>query len=225
MKSRLLGAVAALAIVAGVSLSANAKTLVYCSEGSPEGFNPQLYTAGTTFDASSKTLFNRLVEFERGTTNVMPGLAESWDVSDDGLVYTFHLRQGVKFAPNSSFTPTRDFNHVSDTVAAFLVTGNANGLSFGRAYNAGTGVAVSIAAMIDLVRAATGTNKPIAQSQERFRPEKSEVRALLADSRARQAATDWKPKVDLKTGIGGTVTWWRKRLAAGHVRAGAQYMV
>ena len=118
MKSRLLGAVAAFAIVAGVSLSANAKTLVYCSEGSPEGFNPQLYTAGTTFDASSKPLFNRLVEFERGTTTVIPGLAESWDISDDGLVYTFHLRQGVKFAPNASFTPTRDFN-ADDVIFSF----------------------------------------------------------------------------------------------------------
>ncbi|MBL8259472.1 MAG: ABC transporter substrate-binding protein, partial [Candidatus Competibacteraceae bacterium] len=40
-----------------------AKTLVFCSEGSPEGFNPQLYTAGTTFDASSQAVYNRLVEF------------------------------------------------------------------------------------------------------------------------------------------------------------------
>ena len=122
-------------------------------------------------------------------------------------------------------TPTRDFNHVSDTVAAFLALGNANRLAYGRAYNSGTGAAVSIAAMIDLVRAATGANKPIAQSQERFRPEKSEVRALLADSRALQGATDWKPKIDLKTGIVGTVAWWRKRLSAGQVRAGAHYIV
>ncbi|MEX2200172.1 MAG: ABC transporter substrate-binding protein, partial [Dongiaceae bacterium] len=118
MKSRLLGAMAVVAIAASVSLSASAKTLVYCSEGSPEGFNPQLYTAGTTFDASSKPIFNRLVEFERGGTTVNPGLAESWEVSDDGLVYTFHLRSGVKFAANSSFTPTRDFN-ADDVVFSF----------------------------------------------------------------------------------------------------------
>jgi len=118
MKSKLLGAVAAFAIAAGVSLSANAKTLVYCSEGSPEGFNPQLYTAGTTFDASSKPIFNRLVEFERGTTNIVPGLAESWDVSDDGLVYTFHLRKGVSFQSNDIFTPTRAFN-ADDVVFSF----------------------------------------------------------------------------------------------------------
>ena len=48
---------------------ANAKTLVYCSEGSPEGFDPALYTAGTTFDASSRPVFNRLVEFKPAPPN------------------------------------------------------------------------------------------------------------------------------------------------------------
>ncbi len=87
-----------------------AKTLVYCSEGSPEGFNPSLYTAGTTFDASSRAMFDRLVHFERGTTKIEPGLAESWEVSDDGLEYTFKLRAGVKFHTTKNFTPSREFN-------------------------------------------------------------------------------------------------------------------
>ena len=63
-----------------------AKTLVYCSEGSPEGFNPQLYTAGTTFDASSRALYNKLVEFAPGTTNVEPALAEEWEAIMGALV-------------------------------------------------------------------------------------------------------------------------------------------
>ncbi len=88
----------------------SAKTLVYCSEGSPEGFNPSLYTSGTTFDASSRHIFNSLVEFKRGSTVIEPGLAESWSVSDDGLEYTFNLRKGVKFQSTKDFTPTRDFN-------------------------------------------------------------------------------------------------------------------
>src|SRR5690606_21632882 len=100
----------ATALVAVMGGSAYAKTLVYCSEGSPEGFDPAPYTAGTTFDASSKPIYNRLVEFERGTTEVVPGLAESWTVSDDGLEHTFKLRPGVKFHTTSFFTPTRDFN-------------------------------------------------------------------------------------------------------------------
>jgi dipeptide transport system substrate-binding protein len=89
---------------------AQGKTFVYCSEGSPEGFNPSLYTAGTTFDASSRPLFNRLIEFEQGTTKVIPGLAESWTISADGKEYTFKLRKGVKFHENAAFKPSRDFN-------------------------------------------------------------------------------------------------------------------
>ncbi len=106
MKAALLGA----SLAALVAYGASAKTLVYCSEGSPEGFDPGLYTAGTTFDAAARTVYNRLVEFETGTTNVVPGVAESWDISDDGLEYTFHLRPGVKFQTTSFFTPSRDFN-------------------------------------------------------------------------------------------------------------------
>ncbi|PIE56202.1 MAG: ABC transporter substrate-binding protein [Desulfobulbus propionicus] len=98
--------------------SVNAKTLVYCSEGSPEGFNPAFYTSGTTFDASSRSVFNKLVEFERGTTVIKPALAESWEVSEDGKEYTFHLRKGVKFHTTKNFTPSRDFN-ADDVVFTF----------------------------------------------------------------------------------------------------------
>ena len=99
-------------LMAATALSgvASAKTLVYCSEGSPEGFDPALYTAGTTFDASSRPVYNRLLEFEPGTTNPVPALAESYEVSDDGLQYTFKLRPGVKFQTTEFFTPTRELN-------------------------------------------------------------------------------------------------------------------
>src|SRR5262245_53837601 len=84
--------------------------LVYCSEGSPEGFQPQFFSTGTTFDAVSVPMFNRLVEFEIGTTNIVPALAESWTVSPDSKTVTFKLRKGVKFHSNANFKPTRDFN-------------------------------------------------------------------------------------------------------------------
>ncbi|HWA43424.1 MAG TPA: ABC transporter substrate-binding protein [Hypericibacter adhaerens] len=117
MKRQLLGAVAALAIFAGFTVAAEAKTLVYCSEGSPENFNPQINTTGTSFDAAYP-VYNRLVEFKPGTTEIMPALADKWDVSDDGLTYTFHLHKGVKFHSVKGFTPTRDFN-ADDVVATF----------------------------------------------------------------------------------------------------------
>jgi len=105
----------ALSMMAGAS----AKTLVYCSEGSPELFNPQLYTAGTSVDASAVPIYNRLVDFKIGTTELIPSLAESWDISPDGKTYTFHLRKGVKFQSNKLFTPTRDFN-ADDVIFSFM---------------------------------------------------------------------------------------------------------
>jgi dipeptide transport system substrate-binding protein len=96
------------ALTAGPACAA--KTLVFCSEGSPEGFNPQFYTAGTTFDASSRAVYDGLVDFERGTTTIIPGLAESWEVSEDGTQYTFKLRKGVKFHSTGDFKPSREFN-------------------------------------------------------------------------------------------------------------------
>ena len=105
-------------LAAGLATAAEAKTFVYCSEGSPEGFDPGPYTSGTTMDASSQALYNRIVEFEHGTTKVIPGLAESWEVSADGLEYTFKLRPGVKFHTTDYFTPTRDLN-ADDIVFTF----------------------------------------------------------------------------------------------------------
>ena len=109
---------AATALATMMGSAAWSKTLVYCSEGSPEGFDPALYTAGTTFDASSRTVYNRLVEFKKGATEVEPGLAESWEVSADGKEYTFKLRAGVKFQTTEFFTPSRDFN-ADDVIYSF----------------------------------------------------------------------------------------------------------
>ena len=44
-----------------------------------------------------KSIFDGLMDYEPGTTNLRPGLAESYTVSDDGMVFTFKLRAGVKF--------------------------------------------------------------------------------------------------------------------------------
>ncbi|QLB12501.1 dipeptide transport system substrate-binding protein [Bisgaardia hudsonensis] len=99
----------ALAFVSTGAIAAP-KTFVYCMEASPSFFNPQFGTDGATLDSSGRTIFNGLTSFENGTTNVLPGLAEKWEVSDDGKTYVFHLRKGVKFHSNKEFKPTRDFN-------------------------------------------------------------------------------------------------------------------
>lgn len=101
---------AALLLSCALGSAANAKTFVYCSEASPTGFDPGLATSATTYDSVGHTIFNRLFDFKAGSTELEPSLAESYEVSEDGLEYTIHLRKGVKFHTTDYFTPTRDFN-------------------------------------------------------------------------------------------------------------------
>lgn len=84
--------------------------LVYCSEGDPTTFNPQLTTTGTTTDATSYQLYNRLVEYDPARGTIMPGLAHHWHINENGKIYTFYLRKEVPFHSNDTFTPTRHFN-------------------------------------------------------------------------------------------------------------------
>jgi dipeptide transport system substrate-binding protein len=98
--------------------SAASKTLVFCSEGSPAGFDSAQYTTSTDFDAGAHAVYDTLVEFKRGSLDLVPGLAEKWDEAADARSFTFHLRHGVKFQSTAYFTPTRDFN-ADDVVFTF----------------------------------------------------------------------------------------------------------
>ncbi|WP_105432059.1 MULTISPECIES: ABC transporter substrate-binding protein [Neorhizobium] len=87
----------------------NAAVLSVCIEGSPEVFNPQLTSNGTTSYVLGQ-IYDGLVSVKAGSSEIEPALAESWTVSDDAKTYIFKLRHGVKWQPNSLFTPTREFN-------------------------------------------------------------------------------------------------------------------
>ncbi len=89
--------------------SVNDRTFVFCAEGSPSSFNPQLETDGSTHNVTEH-IYDRLFAFEYGTTKVISSLAEKWEVDEKGLEYTFDLRKGVKFHTTPYFTPTREFN-------------------------------------------------------------------------------------------------------------------
>src|SRR5260221_3036546 len=124
MKRQLLGVSPPAALAIGFATTvhidaaqAKSKALVYCSEGSPEGFNLQFCDTGTTIDATHQ-IFNRLAQFKPGTTDIVPVLADKWDISDDGTEYTFHLHKGVKFQTTADFKPTRDMN-ADDVVFSF----------------------------------------------------------------------------------------------------------
>ena len=108
------GLLALLALAAGPVC---ADTLVVCSEASPDALNATLSDANTSFDVSEQ-IADRLVEMEMGGSKVVPGLAESWTISPDGLRYIFKLRHGVQFQSSDKFKPTREMK-ADDVVFSF----------------------------------------------------------------------------------------------------------
>jgi cationic peptide transport system substrate-binding protein len=94
--------------VGNKQLSSN--SVVYCAEGSPETFNPQLVTSGTTIDATSNQIYNRLISFDRADNTISPALAKSWHVTRDGKMVTFYLRKNIAFHQTDYFVPSRTLN-------------------------------------------------------------------------------------------------------------------
>ncbi|NIY46526.1 ABC transporter substrate-binding protein [Cedecea colo] len=121
----LLGLLLSTLLPAGAATAAASNTIVYCSEASPESFNPQIASSGPTFVASSQTLYNRLVDFNKSDNMPVPSLATEWKISPDGKTYTFTLRKGVKFNSNKYFKPTRDFN-ADDVIFSVMRQKDAN---------------------------------------------------------------------------------------------------
>ncbi|WP_412057452.1 ABC transporter substrate-binding protein [Bartonella sp. DGB2] len=111
---RLFGVVWFLSFLVGFGF---AKTLIYCPSSSPEGFDPAIYAGADTFQAT-RVIYDRLVTFGDNIDEVHPLLAESWEVSPDGLSYTFHLKRGIKFQTTPYFKPTRALN-ADDVIFSF----------------------------------------------------------------------------------------------------------
>ena len=77
-------------------------TLVIAQVAEPRSLDPQVTTALNDFRILVN-LFEGLVRYRPGTLEPAPALAESWEISDDGRVYTFQLKDGVRFHDGSRF--------------------------------------------------------------------------------------------------------------------------
>jgi len=77
-------------------------TLVYSRQLETVTLNPREIKNGNGDIFADEMLYNGIVRNDpNGPDKVVPGLAESWDVSKDGLTYTFHLRKGLKYSDGS----------------------------------------------------------------------------------------------------------------------------
>lgn len=91
---------------------------VYCVNGQINTFNPQKAGSGLTVDTLAAQLYDRLLDVDPYTYRLVPELAESWEVLDNGATYRFHLRRNVPFQKTAWFTPTRALN-ADDVVFTF----------------------------------------------------------------------------------------------------------
>jgi oligopeptide transport system substrate-binding protein len=81
-----------------------------------ESTNPRQYDPHTTYGSGDKRVFSGLVSFDP-QLNLTPDLAESWDVSPDGMTYTFKLRQNAKFHDGRPVT-AQDFVYSLERAAS-----------------------------------------------------------------------------------------------------------
>ncbi len=86
----------------GNTATSTGNTLVYGRGADSISLDPSQATDGESHKVS-KEVFDTLVEYKKETTEVQPGLAESWETSSDGKTWTFHLRKGVKFQDGTDF--------------------------------------------------------------------------------------------------------------------------
>jgi peptide/nickel transport system substrate-binding protein len=88
---------------ARVVAQAARKSLIFVHPQEVRYLDPARVTESQS-GAVVRNVYSRLVDISFDGTKINPDLAEKWEVSDDGLVYTFHLRQGVTFHDGSPLT-------------------------------------------------------------------------------------------------------------------------
>ncbi|MFB2936662.1 ABC transporter substrate-binding protein [Aerosakkonemataceae cyanobacterium BLCC-F154] len=104
------------------STTTDKQVLVYGSGGSPVNLEPGNITDGNSLIVQQQ-IYDRLLEFKPGTTDLQPSLATSWSVSPDGKTWTFKLRPGVKFHDGTDF----DAEAVNFNVERWWDAKNPNG--------------------------------------------------------------------------------------------------
>jgi NAD dependent epimerase/dehydratase len=112
-----------------------------------------------------------------------------------------------------SVTPTRDFNFISDTVNGFISALSSKS-GVGEVINLGSNFEISIQDIASLIGEIMNQEIKVIDSDERIRPENSEVNRLWADNSKAKELLSWKPEYaslnGLKKGLEETVNWFKK---------------
>ena len=77
-------------------------TLIFGRGGDSIGLDPAHEVDGESFKVC-ENIYDTLIQYKDGSTELEPALATSWESSEDGLTWTFYLRQGVIFHDGTTF--------------------------------------------------------------------------------------------------------------------------
>jgi NAD dependent epimerase/dehydratase len=108
-----------------------------------------------------------------------------------------------------SLTPVRDLTYAPDTAAGFLAAAGAPAEFNGRVINLGTGVAVSIGKLAELIFGILGGDYQVITEATRLRPSSSEVMELISNNQQARQNLGWQPCVPLEEGLRQTIQWLR----------------
>jgi NAD dependent epimerase/dehydratase len=108
-------------------------------------------------------------------------------------------------------TPVRDLTFVEDTVSGFIKVAESDH-SIGEVINIGTGRGVTMGELAETIIKMFDTDKYIVTDEERLRPEKSEVMALICDNTKAKKLLGWEPKYTLEQGLNLTIDYIRDNL-------------
>ena len=81
----------------------NGKQVFYYNESSGIATLDPAFAKNQSIMWAVHQIYNTLVEIDTGL-HIVPSIAKKWEVSDNRLVYTFHLRTGIKFHDNEAFS-------------------------------------------------------------------------------------------------------------------------
>ncbi len=121
------------------------------------------------------------------------------------------IANGLRHIKLGAISPTRDFNFIKDTVAAFVAVLNSD-QGIGEVVNFGSNFEISVGDTVQLIAEVMNTNIEIITDEIRFRPIKSEVERLWADNNKAKKLFDWQPSYGgrdgFSRGLVETVEWF-----------------
>ena len=108
--------------------------------------------------------------------------------------------------------PRRDFLFVKDTVRGFIELAKCS-KAVGKVVNVGTGRDISIQELVEKILGPVRRGGEIKVEGRRFRPKRSEVMQLVADTRLAKRLFKWTPRYTLEDGLRETIEWYEKNLS------------